>query len=514
MLLLNDGIYWDDWLIYPQLHRGDWQSIDALVREVGITPFNAAFLDSFAYLPGGVFTVKLAVFALIVAIACLAYLIAREAGLGRLEAWLVSALAMVFPGFQDWVLLVTAAYVFDLAVFLLATFLLLHAEGAAPVARRALRLAAAIAFVLSFGLNSLLTLYYGALLLLLLVLLRSISVRELVRTRWMYGLALVVLPVLYWEVRQGLFQPSSLYVGYNAIVTNTSVVKADYEMFIRHGISDQFGQALGVALRPWAWPLFGALIVGLALAWRRVGEHVNVSRRPALAGAVLGVLALGLAMLPYTAVGKYPSVHGWDTRHDLLVGLPLMLLVVLGVRLALPSGRAAWVGIALLGTVGVALSATGIEDYSALQSRWATDQAVMAQLHNDAGAGRYSVYWVHDETPGLEDFYRFYEWSAMLGDVYGGQTRVGLDTRKYTPEFLGHTEFFIDHYDLAGFDPHGCQADLTIAPGPVAAGSGQNALMYTFYRLIEPDQLTSYLDRLVTVRVVARPSPDATDCTQ
>jgi hypothetical protein len=514
VLLLNDGIYWDDWLLLPQLHRGDWQSIDALVREAGLTPFNAAFLDSFAYLPGGVFTVKLAAFALIVAIACLAYLIAIEAGLGRLDAWLVSALAMTFPGFQDWVLLATVAEVSDLAVFLLATFLLLRAERAEPVPRRALRLGAAVAFVLSFGLSSLLTLYFGALFLLLLVLLRSISVRDLLQTRWLYGLALLALPVLYWEVSQRFFQPSGLYVGYNAIATNTSVVMAGYISFIRHGISDQFEQALGVGLRPLVWPLFGALIVGLALAWRRVGEHAKMSRRPALAGAVLGFLALGLAILPYAAVGKYPTAHGWDTRHDLLVALPLMLLVVVGVRLALPSGRRALVGIGLLGIVAVALSATGIEDYAALQSRWATDQAVMAQLHKNAGAGRYSVYWVHDEAPGPEDFYRFYEWSAMLGNVYGGQTRIGLDTRNYTPEFLAHTEFFNDRYDLAGFDPRGCQADITVAPGPGAAGSDQNAVMYTFYRLIQPGQLASYLDRLVTVRVVPRPSPYATDCTQ
>src|ERR1700694_4904221 len=69
LLLLNDGIYWDDWLLFPQLQRHDWPAIDALVREAGVTPINSAFLHLFAYAPGGAFSFKLAVSLLTVAAA-------------------------------------------------------------------------------------------------------------------------------------------------------------------------------------------------------------------------------------------------------------------------------------------------------------------------------------------------------------------------------------------------------------------------------------------------------------
>jgi len=107
LLLLNDGIYWDDWLLYRHLQGHDWQTIDALVHEAGMTPVNSAFLHLFAYVPGGVFSFKLTVFLLIVAVAWLVYLIGVQVGLNRLTAWCVAALQMVFPGFQDSVVLAT-----------------------------------------------------------------------------------------------------------------------------------------------------------------------------------------------------------------------------------------------------------------------------------------------------------------------------------------------------------------------------------------------------------------------
>jgi hypothetical protein len=512
LLLLNDGIYWDDWLLYPQLQRHDWPAIDALVHEAGTTPINSAFLHVFAYSPGGVFSFKLTVFLLIVAGACLIYLIGLEAGLGRLTAWCVAALQMVFPGFQDWVLLATAASVFDFVLFLLATFLLLRAERASPRSRLALRVAAATGFVPSFGFNSLLALYFGSLLLLLLILLRSASLRDLLRAQWLYASALVVLPIVYWEVSQRLFVPSGLYGGYNSISTKPSVILSSFARFVKNGILLQMLQSLTVFLNPWTWLMLAAFIAILFIARRRISQPANPEPKLAIAGAALGLVLLGLAMLPYSVVGKYPAVHGWDTRHDLLVGLPLAVLLVSFVSAAFPAGRRAWAGLGLLGFFAIGFSGAGIQDYAALQARWATDRAVTAELQSDGSAGRFSVYWVHDGAPGPEDFYRAYEWSVMLGSVYGDQDRVGLDVRAYDSRFLEQTQFFSDRYNLANFDPHGCQADLTIARATGAGTSEDTALIYSFYSLVEPDRLEGYVRSLVTIQVMPKSSPDATHC--
>jgi hypothetical protein len=512
MLLLNDGIYWDDWLLYQHLQNHDWRALDAIAHEAGMTPLNSAFLHLFAFLPGGVFSFKLAVFLLIVAIACLIYLICIEAGLGRLLSWCVAALQMVFPGFQDWVLLATAPSVFDFALFLLATLLLLLAEHAASKQRFAMQLAAAAMFILSFGFASLLALYFGSLLLLLLIGLRSVSFRDLVRTRWSYATALILLPFVYWEVSSRLYTTSGLYTGVYTFSTQPTVVLRSFERFILNGILAQVLQSLAVLFNPWIWPLLAAFVGFLVVTSRRFIQPTSLEPRLALAGATLGFLLLGLAMTPYSLVGKYPAVHGWDSRHDLLIGLPLAILLVSIVSLAVPRGRRAWLGLVLLGFVAIGFAGAGIKDYASIQARWATDRAVMAALAKASDDGRFSVYWVYDGAPGPEDYYRFYEWAAMLGNSYGDQARVGLDVRGYDSRFLERSQFFSDRYHLANFDPHGCQADLTIARAAGAGTAEDIALKYNFYLLFQPARLESYLHSLVTILVTPKSSPGATKC--
>jgi hypothetical protein len=512
LLLLNDGIYWDDWLIYPQLAHGEWSSINALIHESGMTQVNAAFLDVFAVAPGGVFAFKLAVFVLICAMGLLIYAIGIEAGLTRLDSWLIAALAIVFPGFQDWVLLVTASSVFDVCLFLAATLLLVRAERAAPLRGLWMRIAAALLFLASFSLSSLLVLYLGALLLLLVLNLRRAGLGDVVRERWKLALGLLALPVAYWEASRLLYEPSGLYLGANSFVSTPSDVLRAMKNFAVRGVFDQLGQALLTLTSPWTLILIAVLAVALAAAWRLRRHPAAEDRRTAAGALVVGLVWLGLAILPYAAVGKYPSVHGWDTRHDVLVGLPLAVVIVSAVRLALPGGARALAGVGLLGVLGVALMSAGIQDYLNLQARWTTDRAVMAALARQPADGHYSVYWVSDGAPGPEDFYRFYEWSAMFGVAYGGESRVGLDGRAYDATFFGQSAFFNARYDLAGFDPRGCQADLVINRGDVNQSNAQTTLEYTMYRLFQPDRLNDYLNGLVTIQVVPHPSPLATDC--
>ena len=513
-LLLNDGIYWDDWLLYEHLRLHDWPAIDALVREAGMTPLNSAFLHLFAFLPGGVFSFKLVVFLLIVSMAWLVYLIGLEAGLGRLSAACIAALQMVFPGFQDWVLLATAASVFDFALFLLATWLILRAERATPVARRVMQVAAVAVFILSFGFNSLLPLYLGSLLLLLSVALRSASLRDLVRKRWLYAAVLIAIPIAYWELSQRLYAPSGLYGGVYSFSTEPSAVLASVEHFVRNGILEQARHSLAVLFRPWAWPAIAVLVAILVVARRRIVRVPATAPVIAIGGAALGLALIGLAILPYALVGKAPAVHGWDSRHDLLIGLPLAVLLVSLVSAVLPAGRRALLGLGLLALVAIGFTGAGIQDYAAIQARWATDRAVMAELRSTPDAGGFSVYWVHDGAPGPEDFYRFYEWAAMLGNVYGDQARVGLDDRAYNPGFLERRQFFSDRYNLANLDPRGCQAHLTIERTKGAASSGQTALQYTFYRLFQPDRVEGFISSLVTIQVVPIPDPYATSCSR
>jgi hypothetical protein len=512
LLLLNDGIYWDDWIIYPQLEDRDWASIHQVVHESGMTPINAGFLEAFAYSPLGVFTHKAAVFLLIVLLAWFVYLIAVEVGLPRLDALLIAVLTTVFPGFQDWVLLVTASSILDYVVFLAATFALLRAERVTGGPRVVLRLAAVVGFIGSFSLSSLLVFYLGAFLLWAYVAKGSAPVERFVRERWPLGVVLAALPAVYWPLQRTFFQPSGVYVEVNTFVGLDQIVYA-FGQFFLNGIGYQLVQsATTLAVVPVLVLLVVLLAVGVWL-WRRGSWMPPL---PTLGWGMVG-FGLGLlllAMIPYAAVGKYPWVHGWETRHDLLVSLPLAIVLVAVVRLALRSGAAAWAGVGVLVLLAVCFAAAGAEDYAALQARWAEDQGVMADLKANGNSGDYSVYWVRQRIQGPEDYYRFYEWSAMFERVYGNQTRVGLDERQYGPDFLGMTKFFEDRYNLAGFDPRGCQADMVITGSVATTHPTQVGLRYVYLKLFDPAGLAAFENGLVSVKITPRTSSAATDCVQ
>jgi hypothetical protein len=341
---------------------------------------------------------------------------------------------------------------------------------------------------------------------------RSSSIRELIRRRWLYAATLLAIPFAYWEVSQRLLKPSGLFAGFNTIAVHPSTIARSFKQFAVNGVIQQLHQSLAALARPWPWPLAAALVLVVALAWTRLPRDRFGARRQALLGVCLGLVIAGLAVLPYAVVGDYPSIHGWDTRHDLLLGPPVAALLVMGSRLVAPSGRAAHVAMALLAVLAAGFSAAGIQDYAALQARWATDRAVTNQLAANVSAGDFSVYRVRDGAPGPEDFYRFYEWSAMLGLVYGDQSRIGLDSRAYDVGFLDKQQFFTDRYDLAHLDPQGCEAALTILRGSSAPDPAHVAFSYTWTRLFSPGSLSTYLETLATVQVTAQPAAQATRC--
>jgi hypothetical protein len=280
--------------------------------------------------------------------------------------------------------------------------------------------------------------------------------------------------------------------------------------FVLNGMLAQLMQSVFTLREPWTLAAV-AIVAGVVYLGRRKSLPAPTG---AVAGVAFGAVGVALAVLPYAAVGKYPSVHGWDTRHDLLVGLPMAVLLVSLVRLVAPTGVAATIGAGVLVAVAVCFASATIEDYALIQARWAGDRAVMAELAANSGSAPYSVYWVGDSAPGPQDYYRFYEWSAMFERVYGDQSRIGLDTREYSPSFLANTRFFTDRYDLADLDPLGCEATLRVEPTSSGSHPAQVALRYTWLRLFQPSQLAPYLDSLVTVDVTRMPTDAAAHCAQ
>ncbi len=516
LIVLNDGVYADGWLIYRFLEEKNWSSLSTLFVQAGLPLFLPLhwFMGS---LPNFVLAYHVAALACLAASGLLIYEIGYLTGyVSRQDSLLIALLSLTYPAFQVAGEIDIFPYVFASCLFWLGVLLALLAEHRDKLAHYVLRIGALICFFLSFGVNSFLVFYFGFLLLLALAVRRwkSLSMGATLTRLLPRRLDYILLPFLYWILKEILFPRYGVYADYNRFTFSLPVLSIRLFSFLYNGVYAQFNGALQELLNQPALGLLGMLAV-LWAATTFSKAAVDPAAKPyALFG--YGALLLGLGIFPYIAVGLAPGQTGFSTRHSLLLSLPVALVIVATGRLlfsAPPTGfsHLGWIFLTVL---LLGFGSSTIFHYLDWQARWAKDRSLMTNLRRLDGAGKYSVYWVDDQYPlGGEDTYRFYEWSAMFKEVWGDETRIGLDQRYSTPNDLTDLKtYFTRSYILSQFDPAGCQAKLTIQPGASPPTPAKLAVEYLFMKFLQPAQLDAFLSTVTRIRVEPVASPLAMDC--
>ena len=141
--------------------------------------------------------------------------------------------------------------------------------------------------------------------------------------------------------------------------------------------------------------------------------------------------------------------------------------------------------------------------------------ANLATLDNAQGI---SVFWVDDHFPAGGErgtgAYRFYEWSSIFKTVWGDESRIGFDQglRAIEPLVVDQ-RYFNERYNLADFDPAGCQAMLTIRRGPLVYSDAGLSARYLFYRFFRSEgRLAKFLSGVTDVQVQPISAPEAVNC--
>jgi len=250
-------------------------------------------------------------------------------------------------------------------------------------------------------------------------------------------------------------------------------------------------------------------------AWPRLDLPLATSSKSWWMLAFGAVLA-ALAVFPYIAVGLTPTTHGWMSRHTLLLGLPVGIILVAGMQILFRTRKRSIgvVGGAILVSILLGFVLDSAYSYIQWQARWIKDTSVMATLASTPDAGNYSVYWIDDNyVLGGEPTYRFYEWSAMLRQTYGGESRIGLDRRTTKESFLFDGQPYFTHlYYLGDFDPRGCEAIVTISQGSEHHSDIGLVARYLYYSLVSPSERDRMMHRVTRVTVEPYASPYATNC--
>jgi hypothetical protein len=507
-LLLNDGIYYDGWILYFTLRKGEWGLLWDYFA-TGSLPLLAFFHAAFFPLGDAVFAYHVLAFASLVGTAVLVDLLGRGYGLARGESLFLAFFTLCYPAMTASTTLMfnCVPYLTCLALFLLGCHLALGRPGAPPGALR--QGAALILFTLGFTTNSLLALY-GVFLVLLLQARRRSGLAPAVRS----ALPFLVLPVAYWWFHQRFFPRSGFYSDYNVFVLDAASFWTQVRWFAYTGVYRPFKDVVASLLRePWL-----ALGPAAMVAWhyRRAGRRgagffSDVRTMPLL---LLGGGALGLAVLPYALVGKAPYVDTWSTRHALLLGLPLALLALGALRKTSREGtRLRWGGglVALLVLAGFARSWNS--SYLYWHARWVADRSAVANLRLLDGARGTSIFWVEDRRPSRgPEWSEFYEWSGLFTWTWGDERRIGFDRERAAGDLVLKARYFNRDYHLSALDVRGCQAILRLEGTDALRRSGRLTARYLWHRWFRPGELDGFLQGLTRVTVAPLAAPEATHC--
>lgn len=456
-----EALYWDDWVV---------SGTDTLrwARESGLPWIGYLHVALFAL---GPWSFKVLAILTTIAVGWLVYLISgRGLGLGRNERWLLAALVVALPLYTTRILAILTTYDWSLAVFVLAWWLLVRRDPAAP--GRARYVVAALLLVVSYTTASLLPFTVLPLAhLALLGLPREGAVwRRVLRFagRFWY---LFAAPVAFWLARTLFLTPYGLYEDYNEVghglgarvalsaLGMVAIALVALVVFLywsaarrpraaaRDGIGTLALSAAVAALSVFLYftrvssgpsartlPLVigvAALVLAVVAVVRIVtgGDEPGRSVRDITPLLAVGVATLVIAVLPYLVVGKIPTFAGWETRHQLLMPFGVAAIAVATVRaasLVLPRPVIRAVSVIIVAgmtVVSALVSLTLVADWNkqvqvteALSGEPLVREAITVVFVDDARSFNYD-----------SRTYDFYEYTGWMSTAFGDEKRLGLD---------------------------------------------------------------------------------------
>ncbi|MBI5568388.1 MAG: hypothetical protein HY914_00430 [Desulfomonile tiedjei] len=520
LLLLNDGVYWDAWLYHPVLGTGSWDAVYTPFLRAGL-PIEGSTIWLVGRLGPDTFVFKLVAFATVVLSAFAIKSIGNRLGVTtREENLCLALLTLLYPNVDMMVGFPHVSRWVDYAIFLGAARLALSVEGLVGTRHFVLRPVVLLLFFVSFNNNALLVFYFGFLWLLFVSVGHDRGPTSRLPSPFRFltrHLDYVVLPFAFWLVKEAFFPRHGEYAGYNRFVdTPIPLLKALY-YFLANAVYGQMNEALlQVAHYPLVALAAGLIALGAYDRFNLGSQRFFGDRSCSTRFLLFGVVLLGMAIFPYIVVGLWPDLSGWSSRHAMMVGLPLAMLVMWATcSVFLNSARSlSRSGFVALVVLMVGLGLVNIRNHMGWEARWVKDRSIMAHLAQIHRPANLSVIRVDDRYPiGSNDYYRFYEWTGMFREVWGDQRVIGLDLRVSSTELLPEdSSLSSERYLLKDFNPKGCQSVMTIRRGPIEYSEWDLVLRYFFYRFMNPGGMTSFLSRVTDVQLKPLEAPQAEPC--
>jgi len=397
LILLNNGLNYDGWVVDSWQRKKDWKSMKRFFSEVGmpILYYQHKFIAMF---PNRVFAYRLVAFSSTYASAVFIYLTSTQFHfLSSDHALVLALLYLAYTGYHMNVdTIVGVQYTFPTAVFYLAVFSAFLAHSQNGYTAWLLHVSAILLFMLSFNANSLLVFYFGFL---------GLSAwhqsgREiaglvdanLIAKNIPYG----VLPFIYWAIKKGLTPQHGYYANYNRIQFSLRPLFEGYLRLMCYGIEAAITLPIRfVFANRLAWiPIFLGLSIYLLIAGFWSESSLTLPMEDSLALLCFGFVLVILVGLPYTLVGQPFRDQGWATKNSMLLHLPVAMISWGLLTMLIPDPRAV---LGVLIFYVLACCAYIVRNYLYYLAAYVKDRSWLFKLKNVPGIEEYSLFQVIDQ---------------------------------------------------------------------------------------------------------------------
>lgn len=520
LLLLNDGLYYDSWMLDTHLQNGRYDLIYGWLNDHS-RPFTGLYYLMTGYLFATPFWHKLSIFIYLLINTVVIYDIGQHLRLSHRESLLISLFSLIYPTYQAYVEHGANSQIANLNQFLLGAWCVLCVRNHSPLTQRiALILGWGFLFV-SFSTESLITFYLGFVLLLLIQQWQANGNSTKQAIDWVikYRLAFVLLPLIYiLVIRVILFPPRELYVEYTAPKIENLLVPVYWLTYYRNVFVYAFTWSLTILSGMGSIMAIVFVYPWLSFATTSNATSAKISTQRGIAFILFGLLLLALGSVPYIAGGRLLMAHGYDSRYALLVGVS-MAIVLTGLLSVISHYLTHYNEIIILVTslVIVAFIAANIDSYIGWQAKWVRDRSWMINLQPITTAQAVSVFELDDQWLPLEN--ERIGWYLPMDrrlDLNAMVQRT-LKSDKYPivdPVQAGYNDFYKEAFFVSRYNPAGCRAKLTIQRAAAAAQMGQFGIArrYWYYRFFAPTGMDTFLRGLTLVTVTPMNDPKATAC--
>ena len=441
LILFNlDFIYWDDWVLVNQTKH----DLIEKFNEAG-KPFYGYF-HYFMLEFLGVYSYKILVFtSYLIAGLALNEILKSVKLITDFERIVIVSIFLIFPSNFARIALIDSQYALSNMLFFVAFYLFTLCIKNNNTIYRLISLSL---FFFSFMANSYLVFY----LIVFIYFLHNVDTKEIK----LYYLAVFkyfdfwVLPILFYIFKSIYLVPEGLHSSYYAI-TKDKLLSSFNSFWVFERFTVEFFSLLPSHFSVISFVLTLLLLTYFINKWKiNIFEKHTIKFRKSMGFFLLGLFLLFIGIYPYLVVRTSPSYYDWDSRHMLLLPLGLSFLAMGLFSTIKYKGIQK---IAFMALMSVFITFNSFAYYNYLVDGLKQD-SLLANINKSEIIKDNSTFIIYDETgdyDALKRTYRFYEYSGMIDEIYGNQSKFATKEDRIVPNNILINDYLSANFKLKNY---------------------------------------------------------------